>query len=766
MRDSLFKLFGSIRLIQEVTRSNRDSPSHHSDSALLEDNTPMPIANSDNDANNVNINNLISNESIKENNVNENQQNTTLEPQEQKQEHHIEPIQNQKEQKNQKLTSQTHTQPLIHPTSSSLLSQQLTRWSVSQPIPITFSTFSTPNVVSPRNVRNFLLNMPSSTTPSSTTTLTTIVKPHTRRNSKYIIRHHRTRQLSFNSSNASFCSSTSIRKHHTTYGSSHGHTANLQLEDQQKSKSHKILCLWPLPIVTRYMILIALLVSTLNSLNILNLSCSSPSFVLYRLDIKNLVFSPFLFDWTLPSIMLYGWNVLILGLFEESLSHIVSGTRRFIELLVVLFTSVSSLRVLLGFLFSKSTGWAFPSLFFSDSMHECSQGLSPFLFALLVVQSLCIDDKYILIYGQEDSNHKVTVRKVTLQLFMCLINYTVRNILWWSLSGLITGFLATIALQTLLAHEKREDSGKVKDVMEFITLERYRRTPLWRLIWSSMKKSVMVVTLTLPVLMALNSYYTQETLVTSSELSTIMSNDDQYLFTLVFMTAPRRGDPAYLTRTIETYLANWPEDPSPDSPYSHMQAIIYTHFSNHSQYDLAQDYFSKTTKGQRYLRWIQEEGKDWNQRLHVSKALDYVTNTYQSTYYALMEDDFPVCGQREWHEIENIIYQAHQTRPNHCGIFVGTGGSGLFLKPDVARLTSKLLLKYADMPPDIIIQKCLRGQLPECSFCTDSLITSKTLLMYHIGYNTSTSADRVYKKDEFQCGWRHPFNGDPSVITI
>lgn len=83
--------------------------------------------------------------------------------------------------------------------------------------------------------------------------------------------------------------------------------------------------------------------------------------------------------------------------------------------------------------------------------------------------------------------------------------------------------------------------------------------------------------------------------------------------------------------------------------------------------------------------------------------------------------------------------------------------SGLFLRPDLARLTSQLLLEYVDTPPDIIIQKCLMGQLPECAHCADTLVTSKTLLMYHIGYNTSTSDDRVYKKDEFQCGWRHPF---------
>lgn len=83
--------------------------------------------------------------------------------------------------------------------------------------------------------------------------------------------------------------------------------------------------------------------------------------------------------------------------------------------------------------------------------------------------------------------------------------------------------------------------------------------------------------------------------------------------------------------------------------------------------------------------------------------------------------------------------------------------SGIFLKPDIAKLASRLLLDYADVPPDIIIQQCLRGELPECRQCSQSLVTSKTLLMYHIGFNTSTSVNRVYKKDEFQCGWRHPF---------
>ncbi|KAG2229965.1 hypothetical protein INT48_000598 [Thamnidium elegans] len=649
MRDSFFKLFGSVRLVQEVTRSNQSSNTTSSSS------------------------------------LNVDSESTLQDP-----------------------SSTIETNP-TKPIDDKIIEKQ-----EEQPKPKQkHITVSSPTVLNNHNKPRNLL-------------------PATRKNTtKYTIRHYRTRQASI-----------SDRKQKEE-----------QQLDGQKSKSQKLLCLWPLPTLTRYMILIALFISTLNFLDVLDLSCAAPSYVIHQLDFKNLILSPFLFDWTFPSLVLFGWNVLILGLFEESLAHMLGGTRRFIGLLSFMFFIVSSLRLLLGFIFSKSTGWAFPSLFFSNSMHECSQ----------VVQSLSIDDKYILIYGQEESQ-KITVRKLTLQFIMCLVNYTTRNILWWSISGLLTGFLATIIFQTLLACEKREDSTKVKDLNEFITLEHYRRTPLWRLIWSAIKKGLIVVFLIFPVLMACNSYYTREFMVTSTELNTV--SQDKYLFTMVFMTAPRRGDPAYLSRTIESYLENWPEYPTADSPYSRMQAIVYTHFTNHTQFELAQQHFSNTVKGRRYLKWIHNDGNEWNQRLHVSKALDFVTTNYQSTYYALMEDDFPVCGNKEWHEIENVIYKAQKNVPSHCGVFVGTGGSGLFLRPDLARLASQLLLQYVDTPPDIIIQKCLMGLLPECAHCSDSLVTSKTLLMYHIGYNTSTSDDRVYKKDEFQCGWRHPFNGDPRVITL
>lgn len=383
-------------------------------------------------------------------------------------------------------------------------------------------------------------------------------------------------------------------------------------------------------------------------------------------------------------------------------------------------------------------------------------GLAPFLFALAVIQTLNIQDKYILIYG---NNHKFTVRKVTLQIIMCLFNYTVKNILWWSLTGLFTGFIAMILIQTLLAQDKNWASEEFYEKDDVVPVEiimgRYRPLPLWRTLHSAVRKGLLVVFSTLPILLICNGYYTQERLIDSVSLNQL--SYDRYLFTFVIMTAPRRDNPPFLSRTLDSYVKNWPENPEPGSLYDRIHTIVYTHFTAHSEYDKAKDMFESTTRGRRYIKWIQEEGNTFDQRSHVSKALSLAADNFQSTYIALIEDDFPVCGTQEWRKIESVIYAANIKSPNHCGVFVGTGGSGLFLKPKIAKLASGLLLKYPNLPPDIIIQQCLLGNLYECRECTQTLVTSKTLLMYHIGHNTSTSVDRSYKKNDFQCGWRHPF---------
>lgn len=299
MRNSLLKVLGTVKLIQEVTRSSTQS-SLNFESTSTRDEEPT----------------------IVNNNHNKTTPNLT------------------KSQNNLITSDQLKTQ------------QQLSCWSATQPIPITFSTFNTPNILLPRDIKTLF----------TTNTSTRKSNNHTRRNSKYAVRHYRhypsRRLLTITNNNNNNINNIN----------------NTRPPQQHKSKSHKLLCLWPLPIFTQYIILTSLLVSTLNALNILHTSFSAPSYVIYRLNLIDLFLSPFLFHFTLPSIALFSWNVLILGLFEESLTHLVGGTKRFTTLFVSLFLTLLGLRNLLGFLFSKSTGWALPILFFSNSMHERSEG--------------------------------------------------------------------------------------------------------------------------------------------------------------------------------------------------------------------------------------------------------------------------------------------------------------------------------------------------------------------------------------------------------
>jgi hypothetical protein len=141
-----------------------------------------------------------------------------------------------------------------------------------------------------------------------------------------------------------------------------------------KHKSHKLLCLWPLPVITRYTITISAVISTLNTIGFVHLNTSAPIYLLYRHEFISLITSPFLFDFNLHSIFYFAWNMLILGLFEESLTHVLGGTDMFVHVLAGIAPLTFIIRNAFGYLFSKSTGFALPILFFSDSLHESNSG--------------------------------------------------------------------------------------------------------------------------------------------------------------------------------------------------------------------------------------------------------------------------------------------------------------------------------------------------------------------------------------------------------
>ncbi|KAF9194340.1 hypothetical protein BGZ50_006432 [Haplosporangium sp. Z 11] len=545
--------------------------------------------------------------------------------------------------------------------------------------------------------------------------------------------------------------------------------------------------------------------------------CIAPSHVLYAGQYLALVASPFIVplspmllassQQTLGTAMLLGTsNILSLALFEDRLTAIFGrgGTRIFRCLFLAILGLVLGLRQVLGFVFSRSVGWTVPALFFSDSMHECNLGLAPFLFALLVVQALFPESSSQSLH----STSFLSIRRIHLQAILCLFNVIPKTIVWWAGSGLIIGFFVSL----FVSYQRRMGrwGGKVKTstierhsweeaglILEkghkenngagyFKELESGLSTPTGtqaegaslareRMITYTFWKAItyilpVIVVLTL-TLVGCNQLHTYRPDISNRVLSGSIEPQTPYLLTLVMMTAPRRNDITYIKQTLTSYLDNFPDE-TVDPLYSRIQIVVYTHFTDFEGFDQTKAYFDTIPKARKHVKWIREEGSEKNQRKHLISAIRKVGTTEDTVYLGIMEDDFPFC-KGGWQEMLNTIYEANRRVQDHCGIFVATGGSGLIFKRSMA-LTASFILEndvraYEQgervPPPDISLQDCMLGKHDYCTSCAGTMVISKTLLQGHLGYNSSTSGDG-YNHNQFQCGWRHPFNGSPVVHAM
>lgn len=273
---------------------------------------------------------------------------------------------------------------------------------------------------------------------------------------------------------------------------------------------------------------------------------------------------------------------------------------------------------------------------------------------------------------------------------------------------------------------------------------------------------------------------------------------------------------------------------------SRLRLVVYTHFASHPMFDVAQMSFSQNAKAAHYIEWHRDPRAfvapdRFDQRLHVARGLDYAASK-GGAYVLLTEDDFPLCEDDEasrvdgrkswsdaWHKLQAALVRTNALMPDsdapvaavaqqsdslgHCGLFLATGGSGLAIRTPLAARLPALLLGPDDPhgyareaaaargevvlkregegadTPDLVIQDCLRGRLPECAVCApgvdvvgpgvgtarrpggvlgdrvgkSGLAGTERLLQRHLGYNASTLPGRKYGREEWACGWRQPF---------
>ncbi|KAF9175682.1 hypothetical protein BGX20_002285 [Mortierella sp. AD010] len=555
--------------------------------------------------------------------------------------------------------------------------------------------------------------------------------------------------------------------------------------------------------------------------------CTAPSHVYYAGQYSTMLASPFIVPLTpalltsaqqtlSTALLLAISNFASLALFEERLTAIFSGngSRIFRNLFIATIALVLMMRQVLGFVFSRALGWQFPQLFFSDSMHECNLGLAPFLFALLVIQALFPESSS---NDSKSSSSFWTIRRIYIQVILCLLNVIPKTIVWWAASGLIVGFIVALIISyqrrmgrwggkvKTSAFEKQqwEDADPiicVEDEEQSVSLIKeidgefleststapstshyhdvnstgaaaVRERKLSFTIYKAVTYILPMILLLLALLTGCNQLHTFKPDVSSELINGVIEPNTPFLFTFVLMTAPRKNGVTYIKETLTSYLDNFPDE-AVDPLYSRIQIIVYTHFTDFEGYDEAKAYFDTIPKARKHVKWVREQGSEKNQRKHLVSAIRKIGTSEDSVYLGIMEDDFPFCADG-WQKMLNTIYDANQKVPNHCGAFVATGGSGLIFKRSVA-LTASFILENdvlahergeAVSPPDISLQNCMLGKHEYCSSCAGTMVTSRTLLQGHLGYNSSTSGDG-YHRSQFQCGWRHPFNGSPAVFTV
>lgn len=385
------------------------------------------------------------------------------------------------------------------------------------------------------------------------------------------------------------------------------------------------------------------------------------------------------------------------------------------------------------------------------------EGLTPFLLALTIL--LGANANHTLSWSV-NSSFTLQLHLWVVACVLALANLVLGASFWWNLSGLLAGFLLAPLLLCTEPHYPVVPSllgawcqGQGRPGRLFLS--------------AGFLLFVLGACIMAPWVLE------RQTFPTAQEVAGLRAGRDKLVTFLVF-TAPRPNNVNHLRHTLESYLEVMPLDPN--NPLFHLfRVVAFTTFAEHPVFEATKSALGLGSFASPYVDWVQLNDRRppsaMKQREDFATGLTSTVVNVDTRYVAIVEDDMPLCYGEGWEELLRVLWEANRQVPQHCGLFVGTGGSGLILRSDLVSVIADLLRNYEGeklddiIPADVVIQECLRGELPQCAECAGSLVTSPTMLMYHTGAKTSTG-DRVYQEDMWQCGWRQPFNGEPDVHTL
>ncbi|KAM0793078.1 hypothetical protein ACM66B_000561 [Microbotryomycetes sp. NB124-2] len=564
------------------------------------------------------------------------------------------------------------------------------------------------------------------------------------------------------------------------------------------------------------------------------------------LESVNSALSPFLVMPSKSAVALAGANLVSLHSIEQD-AFTRWSPRTKTAALAAIWAAIVALRVLLSWVFGRVLGWAHPEWFVSSAIHEVGAGLAPLLLAVTIVRT----------YASGRSAKAPSL----LQLALLATNFCTPveqggSGPWMALSGAIVGAVLCVvtAAFSVVSRPWRKSSSSSRPVSS------RRPSALWcgRVLACLALPLLAKVSAPVPRAFAPNAFASLHPrhphLLTVLLMTAPRPGKPDFLFQTVESWLGALPEPDVFASGTNSTTAERVRM----IVYTHFKThdvfdSARDHFSTSPRW---------AAKSAHYLEWHRDErsADRLDQRLHVARGLDYAANhDGTSAYVMLTEDDFALCPNEDpvpgraqswtssWNELERALVTTNEAMPDfdpmfmtsarapmsyieqeatagHCGLFVATGGSGLAMRGFIAAKLPTLLLG-ADDPhgddrerramlgefsikhedegadtPDLVIQDCLRGRLPECRVCEapdastlanasrarkypvgsarnggsvlgdrwgkSGLAGTERLVQHHLGYNASTLPGRKYGKEEWACGWRQPFNGEPDVLVV
>jgi len=388
----------------------------------------------------------------------------------------------------------------------------------------------------------------------------------------------------------------------------------------------------------------------------------APPQVIYSRDLVSLLLAP----WTSPSSM----HRVLSRLLQSAL--LFRLPRDSILPCYLLWIATGLSRTLVGFLLSRSVGWAYPRLFNHWALYESSGGCGPPLVTYLIIFGARPDLSVLLTHLR---GYRWEVTESLVLLVVCMLLAGLDHAPWTYGMAIGLAILALTLRAVFAAYHPPETT------FSHLSPDSYQGSLRKRLRADIQVTLLLLVFIPLPSI--LSAFLTSPPTVEMPS----PSNDDAPFLEIILLSYPRRDDApsspdhhSILSQTIASYL-----------PYvsSSTALSVFTHArpSTHPSFTDAQQRF-KDAPVTFYADQDTHPDAHEGQYLHLAEAFRWIVEkgAMSPEWVMLVEDDFPICGEWGWQGVLRVMEALERGHNNPSpettkvwGGFVGTGGRCVFI---------------------------------------------------------------------------------------